>query len=83
MMASAELSSEIDGDADRCRTTPGSAGTNENTNGLLRQYLPRGTSLESLPQSRCDAIAEILNTRPRKRHAYKTPKTCFHVALQS
>ena len=58
-------------------------GTNENTNGLLRQYLPKGTSLAALTQSRCDAIAETLNVRPRKRHAYKTPKTCFSVALQS
>ena len=57
-------------------------GTNENTNGLLRQYLPKGTSLTSLTQSRCDTIAETLNSRPRKRHAYQTPKTCFHVALQ-
>ena len=58
-------------------------GTNENTNGLLRQYLPKGTSLASLTQNRCDAIAQILNDRPRKRHDYKTPKTCFSVALQS
>ena len=57
-------------------------GTNENTNGLLRQYLPKGTSLTSLTQNRCDAIAETLNVRPRKRHAYQTPKTCFSVALQ-
>ena len=57
-------------------------GTNENTNGLLRQYLPKGTNLASLTQSRCDAIAETLNVRPRKRHAYKTPKACFNVALQ-
>ena len=58
-------------------------GTNENTNGLLRQYLPKGTSLAALTQSRCDAIAQTLNTRPRKRHAYQTPETCFNVALQS
>lgn len=58
-------------------------GTNENTNGLLRQYLPKGTSLAALTQSRCDTIAETLNIRPRKRHAYKTPKACFNVALQS
>ena len=57
-------------------------GTNENTNGLLRQYLPKGTSLASLTQRRCDALADILNNRPRKRHAYQTPKTCFTVALQ-
>ena len=57
-------------------------GTNENTNGLLRQYLPKGTSLAPLTQSRCDALADILNNRPRKRHAYQTPKMCFSVALQ-
>ena len=57
-------------------------GTHENTNGLLRQYLPKGTSLASLTQSRCDTIAETLNTRPRKRHDYQTPKACFNVALQ-
>ena len=57
-------------------------GTNENTNGLLRQYLPKGTNLATLTQSRCDALAEILNNRPRKRHAFQTPKTCFSVALQ-
>ena len=58
-------------------------GTNENTNGLLRQYLPKGTSLAALTQSQCDRIAETLNTRPRKRHAFQTPETCFSVALQS
>ena len=57
-------------------------GTNENTNGLLRQYLPKGTSLASLTQNWCDVLANILNNRPRKRHAYQTPKTCFSVALQ-
>ena len=52
-------------------------GTNENTNGLIRQYLPKGQSMTSLTQSQCDAIAEHLNNRPRKRHGYKTPNQCF------
>ena len=52
-------------------------GTNENTNGLIRQYLPKGQSMTSLTQSQCDAIAQHLNNRPRKRHAYKTPNECF------
>ena len=52
-------------------------GTNENTNGLLRQYLPKRTSLNTLTQNRCDLIAEHLNNRPRKRHGYKTPNECF------
>jgi IS30 family transposase len=49
-------------------------GTNENTNGLIRQYLPKNTSMRSLTQASCDQIAEALNTRPRKRHAYRTPE---------
>jgi len=53
-------------------------GTNENTNGLIRQYLPKGQSMAGVTQSQCDAIADQLNHRPRKRHAYKTPHQCFH-----
>jgi IS30 family transposase len=52
-------------------------GTNENTNGLIRQYLPKGQSMAGVTQSQCDTIAEHLNQRPRKRHAYKTPHQCF------
>ena len=48
-------------------------GTNENTNGLIRQYLPKGKSMASLTQAECDEIAYQLNTRPRKRLNYKTP----------
>jgi transposase, IS30 family len=49
-------------------------GTNENTNGLIRQYLPKNTSMRSLTQDDCDQIAKALNTRPRKRHEYRTPE---------
>ncbi len=52
-------------------------GTNENTNGLIRQYLPKGTSMAKLTQTRCNAIAKKLNTRPRKRLGFKTPEECF------
>lgn len=48
-------------------------GTNENTNGLIRQYLPKGKSMATLTQAECDEIAHQLNTRPRKRLNYKTP----------
>jgi len=48
-------------------------GTNENTNGLIRQYLPKRTTMKGLTQSRCNQIACILNNRPRKRHAFLTP----------
>ena len=48
-------------------------GTNENTNGLIRQYLPKRTSMASVTQADCNAIALLLNRRPRKRHGYATP----------
>jgi IS30 family transposase len=49
-------------------------GTNENTNGLVRQYLRKGQSLMDLTQQRCNAIAQALNARPRKRLDYDTPE---------
>jgi IS30 family transposase len=49
-------------------------GTNENTNGLIRQYIPKGTSMRDLTQAQCNRIAKHLNTRPRKRHGFKTPE---------
>jgi IS30 family transposase len=52
-------------------------GSNENTNGLIRQYLPKGTSMEDLTQHQCNAIADRLNPRPRKRHDYRTPAQVF------
>lgn len=53
-------------------------GTNENLNGLLRQYLPKRSNLAGLTQRHCDAIATQLNTRPRKRLGYRTPEECFY-----
>ncbi len=53
-------------------------GSNENFNGLLRQYLPKRSNLASLNQGRCDAIARQLNSRPRKRLGYRTPEECFY-----
>jgi IS30 family transposase len=52
-------------------------GTNENTNGLLRQYLPKRTSMARLTQHDCQAIARKLNQRPRKRLGYRTPEECY------
>ena len=53
---------------------PWERGTNENTNGLIRQYLPKGQSMANLTQRQCDAIAHKLNTRPRKRLGYDNPQ---------
>lgn len=53
---------------------------NENTNGLLRQYLPKGTSFENLTQQELDAIVHELNDRPRKSLGYRTPNELFQQA---
>jgi transposase, IS30 family len=53
-------------------------GTNENTNGLIRQYIPKGVSMTRLDQYQCNAIARQLNRRPRKRLGYRTPEECFY-----
>ncbi len=52
-------------------------GTNENTNGLIRQYLPKGHSMKHLTQHDCNRIAAKLNNRPRKRLGYRTPEESY------
>ena len=52
-------------------------GSNENVNGLIRQYLPKIKSMASVTQNKCNWIAEELNTRPRKRYGYKTPEEVY------
>ena len=53
-------------------------GSNENANGLIRQYLPKGVSMAGLSQYQCNAIARKLNTRPRKRLGFRTPLECYN-----
>jgi len=52
-------------------------GTNENTNGLLRQYLRKRQSMAHLTQHDCNRIAAKLNRRPRKRLGFRTPEECY------
>lgn len=54
-------------------------GTNENTNGLIRQYLPKRHTMTRVSQADCDAIASKLNNRPRKRLNFRTPTEAYEL----
>ena len=61
--------------------SPWQRGTNENTNGLLRQYFPKGTNLRSYSEADLDAVAAQLNDRPRKTLNWEKPSQRFHALL--
>jgi IS30 family transposase len=62
--------------------SPWQRGSNENINGLVRQYLPKGTNLAEFSQDELNLIAYSLNTRPRKRFDFKTPLELYTQLLQ-
>ena len=62
--------------------SPWQRGSNENTNGLLRQYFPRSTNLSQVSQDQLDAVALRLNQRPRKTLDFETPADRLRKVLQ-
>jgi IS30 family transposase len=57
-------------------------GSNENTNGLIRRYLPKGTNFNEISQNQLQIIQDKLNNRPRKIIGYKTPKEMINIQLK-
>lgn len=62
---------------------PWQRGMNENTNGLLRQYFPKGMSLADFSQAELDGVARLLNERPRKTLGYEMPAERYRQTVAS
>ena len=63
--------------------SPWQRGSNENTNGLLRQYFPRGTDMSPISQAQLDQVSLRLNQRPRKTLGFQTPASKLQASVAS
>jgi hypothetical protein len=61
--------------------SPWQRGTNENTNGLIREFFPKGTDFSLVPESELKRVEALLNKRPKKILGYNMPENCFESVL--
>lgn len=62
--------------------SPWERGTNENTNGLIRQYFPKGTDFTTVTPRQIRRVQDLLNDRPRRSLGYRTPLETFNELLR-